>query len=259
MPAFDEFNFNINILKKFRESLISSKGSFFNGKSPEYMNIASVNNVIKIFVKETSYYNYGFIFNTNGTTKALERISQSTPLRIYEDFSSHFRFRDANKKNLWEETPEKNKKKIIALKIAQMIIETNNDHKFFGTRPIYFVVGKIKHIEANEEKHYPLFLFECGDIDARKQIIEFETKGFVNFLLDKNILDNQISKMIKGSSISINEDFNSLLVNIKQTLENTNIYDIEFDNTYSAILIVTGFKTEYFDPVWDKILSLKYR
>jgi hypothetical protein len=59
-----------------------------------------------------------------------------------------------------------------------------------------------------------------------------------------------------------------LLVKIQQTLKNITINvpspraldtDIKFDDTYSAIGIVTGFKPEYFDPVWDKLISINSR
>jgi len=35
--------------------------------------------------------------------------------------------------------------------------------------------------------------------------------------------------------------------------------NIKFDDTYSAIGIVNGFKLEYFDPVWDKLISINGR
>jgi hypothetical protein len=266
MSAFNDFlsRSSLNNFQKFRESLISNRGNLSNGKFPKCMDIMLAkdkNSVDKIFVKKQDSYSKdgGFVFDTTGTEKALEHISQNSPLLIYDNFSNHFCFASEEKKELWEKTSEANKKKIIALNIDWMIKKTDINYRTLGDRSHYFTVGKIKRIEKGLIKHYPLFLFACSNVDEKKQRIEIEAKGFLNFWLDKNILDNEISKMIKGICISINEDFNMLLVNIQHTLDNINIAgssdNIEFDHTYSAIGIVTGFESEYLDPVWDKILN----
>jgi len=46
---------------------------------------------------------------------------------------------------------------------------------------------------------------------TKKQRIEIETKGLINFWLDKNIFDNEISNITKGYSININENSISYL------------------------------------------------
>jgi hypothetical protein len=103
-----------------------------------------------------------------------------------------------------EKTSEINKKKVIALNIDWMIKKTNIYYRTLGDRLHYFTVGKITTgFEKGSIKHYPLFLFACSNVDEKKQKIEIETKGFLNFWLDKNILANEISKMIKGICISI--------------------------------------------------------
>jgi len=105
MPVFNDFNFSIDKLQKFRESLISNRGNLFNGNFPEYMDITLLKdrkNIDKIFVKRQSSLSRecGFIFNTKGTEKALEHISQNIPLKIYDDFSSYFRFENDEKMKL---------------------------------------------------------------------------------------------------------------------------------------------------------------
>jgi len=90
-----------------------------------------------------------------------------------------------------------------------MIRETNSNYRIYGDRLHYFTVGKItifKKEDIKETKNYPLFLFACSDVDEKKQRIEIETKGFINFWLDKNIFDNEISNKIKGYFTNINEN-----------------------------------------------------
>jgi hypothetical protein len=266
MSAFNDFlsRSGLNNFQKFRESLISNRGNLSNGKFPKCMDIMLTddeNSVDEIFVKKQNSHSKdgGFVFNTTGTEKALEHIAQNSPLLIYDNFSDHFCFASEEKKELWEKTSEANKKKIIALNIDSMIKKTDINYRTLGDRLHYFIVGKIIRFEKDLIKHYPLFLFACSNVNGKKQKIEIETKGFLNFWLDKNILANEISKIIKGFSVSINEDFNMLLVNIQHTLDNMNITgsidSIKFDHAYSAIGIVTGFESEYLDPVWDKIVN----
>jgi|GEM_PF-1706284 len=274
MPAYNDFlsKSSLDKFKEHRQALVSerSRGNLLSGNLAEAMDVASkASNAVvldddqsldidKIFLKKGKADDWGFIFDIHGTEKALKTLTSGGLLKLYDDFVSDFRFKDATKRDQWANTAELAKKRAMTANINQMIKKTEVNYRTHGDRLHYFTVGRITVTKKDEILRYPLFLFSCINTDKRNLSVEVETSGFLNFWLDKSILEDEISKKIKGFEVTLDESFPSLLNDIAQKLssiEITTVDKLEFDPTYSSIGIITGFEPEYIDPVWKDILG----
>ena len=274
MSAYNDFlsKSSIHKFKEHRQALVSerSRGNLLSGNLAEAMDVATKlanaslfdNNqtadIDKIFLKKGKADDWGFIFDIHGTEKALRNLTSGGRLKLYEDFAQHFRFRDITKREQWLATSEPAKKKAMAANINQMVKRTEVNYRTHGDRLHYFTVGQITTKHKGETFRYPLFLFSCINTDKKTLSAEVETSGFLNFWLDKSILEDEISKKLKGFEVTLDESFPSLLNDIAQKLrsiEITTVDTLEFDPTYSSIGIITGFEPEYIDPVWRDILG----
>lgn len=274
MSAYNDFlsKSSIHKFKEHRQALVSerSRGNLLSGNLAEAMDVATKltnaslfdNNqtadIDKIFLKKGKADDWGFIFDIHGTEKALRNLTSGGRLKLYEDFAQHFRFRDTTKREQWLATSEPAKKKAMAANINQMVKRTEVNYRTHGDRLHYFTVGQITTKHKGETFRYPLFLFSCINTDKKTLSAEVETSGFLNFWLDKSILEDEISKKLKGFEVTLDESFPSLLNDIAQKLrsiEITTVDTLEFDPTYSSIGIITGFEPEYIDPVWRDILG----
>lgn len=276
MSAFDDFleRSSKNKFAEHRKDLVSTRGNFSSGMLAEYMDISGRarnatlfddedvtkdSRLNKLFIRKVSRTeDYGFIFDIHGTEKAIDRISSSGTIKIFDDFKTHLLFENDDKKELWNEASETIKKRLIAEDIRQMMKKTDIQYRTHGDRLHYFVIGKITTKNRGERKVYPLFLFSCSDTDQKRLTVEVEQSGFLNFWLDEKILDNEISKAIDGLEISIDQHLPAKLANIQQRLKKLNITtveELEFDPSFSMIGIITGFETEYVDLAWKEMLK----
>jgi hypothetical protein len=221
----------------------------------------------EIYAFKRSSKDYGFVFNPEGTKIALEFISQDSPLMIYDGLSDYFLFENDDAKLLWAKFSKKTKKELISSNINRMIKKMSVNYREFGDRCHYFSVGKIEIVEKTKNKDkdniYPLFVFPCDDIDEKRQSAKINRYGFLNFVVDENKLHNGIMKILNDRQIDakrifINREFVSSLCKIETDINNLNIRqfgDIKCDCKMSFLSIITGFKAEYLDPAWDKILG----
>lgn len=173
-------------------------------------------------------------------------------------FRTHFLFEDEAKAELWDGAGDSIKKRLIAEDIRQMMKKTDIQYRTHGDRLHYFVVGKIVTKDKGERKVYPLFLFSCSNTDQKRLNVEIEQSGFLNFWLDEKILDGEVTKIIGGLEITIDQQLPAKLANIQQRLKKINITtveELEFDPSFSMIGIITGFETEYVDLAWKEILK----
>lgn len=293
MGAFDEIlkNTGEQFMLQSKKALVSPRGSILSGKLSEYMDVkAKAKNRIhqmmmldddeevddsepidsstqlgRIFVRKagSSTMDYGFVFNKDGTERAIKDISVGDgKLRIYENYRDKFLFIDDNKKELWSRAT--NQRSLIASDIEYMMRKTDVQYRTHGDRLHYLVIGKVIIYYQNgfgmaDRMVFPLFLFSC--IGERKEIcktltIEVEQAGFFNFSFDENYLDSEISKIINSSEVVMDDKFPQLLTEIQEKIpkkQYLKIDKIEVDPTFSMIGIVTGFETEYLDRAWEKI------
>ncbi len=274
MSAYTDFlsKSSVSKFKDFRQALVSerSRGNLLSGNLADAMDAAvKVSNALifevnqrqdidKLFLKKGKADDWGFIFDMHGTEKALKYLTGGGALRLYDDFATHFRFKDDAKQEQWLSTSEIAKKKAIAANISQMIKKTEVNYRTHGDRLHYFTVGKVTVWTKDEVARYPLFLFSCTSTNKRTYSVEVETSGFLNFWLDKAVLEYEVSKKIKGFEVALDETFPSVLNDIAQKLSAIELPDIdklEVDPTYSSVGIITGFEPEYIDPVWKEILG----
>lgn len=274
MSAYNDFltKSSIHKFKEHRQALVSerSRGNLLSGNLADAMDASSKTSnsslfdanqnldIDKIFLKKGKADDWGFIFDIRGTEKALKTLTGGGTLKLYEDFVENFRFKDSVKREQWMGSSEAAKKKAMAANINQMIKKTEINYRTHGDRLHYFTVGKITISKKDELLRYPLFLFSCINTDRRNLRVEVETSGFLNFWLDKSILEDEISKKIKGFEVTLDESFPALLNDIAQKLASIEIPAVdklEFDPTYSSVGIITGFEPEYIDPAWKDILG----
>ena len=276
MSAFDDFLDRISLDKarNYREELVSNSGTFISGKLPESMSLSgrarngatvdwrdSLNKSQELHglcLGESSYSNrFGFVFNSQGTERAMEKISAGGKLKLYEDFRNNFLLH-GEKEEIWNEAGDRIKKKLIQEDVREMIKKTEMQYRTHGDRMHYFVIGKVVTHEKNERKVYPLFLFTCVNMDRDNLAAEIEQTGFLNFRLDKDKLDGVVSRYLGGEEITIDDKLAEKLNSIKLKLNNLNsdAFDaMEFDPLFSMFGIIEGFETEYLDPAWKEILK----
>ncbi len=294
MSAFDEIAERMlrqdkNFLLNKKKDLISPRGTLLNGKLPEYMDVmrrarniaqsrylfedeevieddATTTQLGRLFMRKngSNTMDYGFVFSKDGTEHIIKDIGVGKgTIRIFEDYSDKFLFINDEKAQLWDKA--NNKKSLIARDIETMMRKTDIQYRTHGDRLQYLVIGKVVIELRNNYKVdrmvFPLFLFSCeGERRAISKTlsIDVDQTGFLNFSLDENLLDSEISKIIGGTEITIDSSFTMKLTEIQKqipTKQYLNVESIEIDPTYSMIGIITGFETEYLDKAWEKILK----
>ena len=291
MGAIDRIIENVDsqFLVEKRKQLISPRGTIINGALPEYMKLSSRKEIVadtddeneenvhtvteirsmclaKSGSKDTSS-KHGFVFDNPGTTKLIERITASTDgeIRLYDDFKGHLLFCDEKDSELWNSATVNKQRIVMSNNIQAMMKETEVQYRTHGDRLHYLVIGKISFDLTKDNKTsrmtYPLTMFSC---QGEKKYVEkylrlqIEKSGFINFVLDERELGNEISKANGDVGIDIDNELPSKLSKIQAKITKMpfkNIDNIEIDPAFSMIGIVTGFETEYLDPVWGKIIK----
>ena len=173
------------------------------------------------------------------------------------ELAAEFYFQDLAQATVWHQASASLQKRLIARDIKQMIRKTDIQYRTHGDRLHYLVIGKVATTTARECKNYPLFLFTCEHCDEKKQTATIETSGFVNFWLDQEIYDGEISRQLGQLEISIDDDFTGKIQTLAAQLNILTFPDfqkVEVDPDFSLLGIVTGFETEYVDRAWEKIL-----
>lgn len=266
-----------------KKELISTRGTIINGDIPEHMKLSK--KVVSVLtgdsdddadeqaVETKSQINsldmakrHGFVFSNEGTEKIIAKITASPDgeLRIFEDLSNDLLFASQNDAELWSDFDKK--RSIMAKSVQAMMKETEVQYRTHGSRLHYLVIGKVicdyrkKGTFKFERSVFPLAMFECtGEKNniIKNLRLNVEKSGFLNFVLDENILDGELSKINGGNQIEINGELPQRLIALQSKIERTNFIDVEnikVDPTFSMVGVITGFETEYLDPVWDKLL-----
>ena len=164
---------------------------------------------------------------------------------------------DLDKATAWQQASTSLQKRLIARDIKQMIRKTDIQYRTHGDRLHYLVIGKVSTINQRERKNYPLFLFTCESCDEKKQTAIIETSGFINFWLDQEIYDGEISRQLGQLEINIDDEFTQRIRTLASHLNKLTFADfqkVEVDPDFSLLGIITGFETEYVDRAWEKIL-----
>lgn len=282
MSAIDEIlkNFGPKFATESRKQLISSRGSIISGKLPESMGLSSKISTIAIEsqdgnaepeVKSSTEVRslnmgtgrHGFVFDRDGTEKIISRLitSPDGELRIFDDLKDNFLFSNEKQSDIWSQCNRQ--RSIVAKNIQAMMKETDVQYRTHGDRLHYLVIGKISFDYqknfTSEHMSYPLTMFSCqGErkIVEKYLTIQVEKTGFVNFVLDERMLDSELMKLNGGAQLTIDRELPNTLSKIQAiipTLRFKNIENVEIDPTFSMIGVITGFETEYLDPVWEKI------
>lgn len=287
MSAYEEITRligNDNIVKAHKD-LVMRGGNIANGKLCEYMDLSArsnrtkstfifddeveeeateANRLGKLFMRKinTRTQDFGFIFTKAGTERLIHNISAGSIIKVYDDFRDEFNFIDDGKTELWRKATDYTKRNLIAKNITDMNNKTRIQYRTHGDRLHYLVIGKVVIMRQTgakfEREVYPLSLFSVQRSDAKTQRLEIESTGFLNFYLDENILDNEISQTIGTNEISIDNNLSSTLTKIQLRLAHINlpnIQSINFDPTFSLIGVITGFGAEYLDKAWTEILK----
>ena len=270
---------------KAHKDLIMRGGTFASGKLCEYMDLSARSNrsktvfvfddeeeeeatessrIGKLFMRkyDTKTQDFGFVFKKTGTERLIRNIAAGSPIKIYDDFRDDFNFVDDKKTELWNKASEYTKRNLIAKDIMSMNNKTRIQYRTHGDRLHYLVIGKVVIMRQSGDKFerevYPLSLFSVQKSDPKIQRLEIESSGFYNFYLDENILDGEITRLLKTNEISIDGNLGSVLTKIQLKLSNINlpnIQSINFDPTFSLIGVITGFGAEYLDKAWVEILK----
>jgi hypothetical protein len=293
MGAIDKLRDSVpnGFMLEKKKELISKSGTIINGNIPEYMRLSK--KVVTVFAgdsdeedeestvetksdirsldmaKEKSSSGrsggHGFVFNNKGTEEIIARLTASPngDLRIYDDLCDKLLFLNEKDSELW--VGYDRKRSIMSKSTQAMMKETEIQYRTHGSRLHYLVIGKVvcdyrKTNIKTERMVFPLAMFEC---EGEKQSIikniqvEVEKSGFLNFVLDEEILDGELAKINGGNSIEINGELPSRLIAIQTKIERANFINVEnikVDPTFSMVGVITGFETEYLDPVWGKLL-----
>lgn len=280
MSAIDEIlkNFGPKFAAESRKRLISASGSIISGKLPESMKLSSkiVPVVMELQNEEAEpkkssevrsidmgSNHHGFVFDRDGTEKLISRIiaSPEGELRIFDDLKDNFLFNSEKDTELWRQCNRQ--RSIVAKNIQAMMKETDVQYRTHGDRLHYLVIGKISfdYQKGHTTEHvtYPLTMFSCQG--ERKYVekyltLQVEKTGFINFVLDERMLDSELMKINHGAQVSIDKSLFDTLSKIQASIPKLrfkNIDNVEIDPTFSMIGVITGFETEYLDPVWEKI------
>lgn len=288
MSAYDELTSQLTqeSLDCFRKKLISPRGMIVSGKLCEYMDLSSrVRNnsvfdldesnddepesstqVNKIFMRRNTSktQNSGFVFDEGGTQKIIQKVINSSDLKIL-DLKDNFLFINEQKKELWNGVSEARKKNLIFKNIYKMKKDTDVQYRIHGSRLHFLVVGKVSFTKnsGNKTEHlaFPMFLFECSETREKECVVSVDQSGFMNFTIDDPKYFNGALKEwseYDENEIVMNNSLPMKLNSLKEYVKRINlpsITDIEFDPQYSMIGVITGFETEYLDKAWSNILK----
>lgn len=275
MSAFDDIlaYHSKEKFKDFRQALVSHKrGTLSSGTFSESMTVVYDNDSIQtsmlddgispqikkiLFLKQGQIQHPGFIFDTAGTDRALSIVASNGRLKLHEEFSNYLKFRSQDDKDAWTQSDRVDKKRCIARNIDDLIKKTDVNYRTHGDRLHYLVAGLVTTRQGKLINRYPLFLFSCSDLNRHTLEAEVESTGFLNFWLDRNLLENTAVTALGGYEINLNEAFPSLINSVASkigALQSPEFDEISVDAKYTALSIVTGFEAEYIDPVWGKIL-----
>ena len=275
MPALDDILTRLEpgqSLLDYRKKLISSRGgTICDGKLPEAVTCTTIpvngtRKISKIFLTRTSGNSKrqipGFVFNADATSSIISKVSNNSPLRLFEDFYDKLLFDSPEKAELWEQTAVSLKKNKIKENIQRLVKETDLQYRSHGDRLHYLVVGKIiteaEKTGGIEKLSYPLLCFKCEDISINSLSAEISDTGFVNFVVDDRMFDKEITGTVGSMEVEMDSHNLPLLIDrLKNKLEKMNVAGIDkitVDTGYSMLGIVTGFETEYLDRAWEKLL-----
>ena len=231
MTAYDDIlnNSSIPKMKEYRQALVSeqSRGNLVSGNLPAVMDalvkISTENapenttkEISKIFINSGRASDPGFVFNTQGTERVLRTVEAGGKIKFFDDFIDLFAFSKSELSESWKRSESVVKKRCIARNIEDLVKKTEINYRTHGDRLHYLVVGRIIVKKVDELKSYPLFLFSCSDLSRRNLSAEIESTGFLNFWLDKNILEDEVSRKIKGFEVSVDDNFSSVINDISQ-------------------------------------------
>lgn len=280
MSAYDEI-IRINgdgNLATYRKQMMNPRGSMMSGSMPEVMKVSTRarNRTIEegmaegdamrlaaLYMKklETSTRDYGFVFDKDGTEAVIHELIAGNPLAIDRKFANYFRFENERDAELWSEASDYAKRRLISKDLMQLKKKTDMQYRIHGNRLHYLVLGKVSAMMYETSKAqrvvFPLFLFECIDTDSKRNLVEVEQTGFVNFAVDEKYFTSEIRKANGGIQVDADDKLPTKMMEVKRRLEKlnlANLEDVEVDVTFSMIGVVTGFVAEYLDKVWDKIL-----
>ena len=266
-------------LRQYRQDLVSLRGNFSNGRLAENMDMKLKDEVHsadtaapllssplpknctmeKIFASRTSGGSEsGFVFDTTGTARIGETLSQQTKLKIADELSDNLLFVDPEKKQLWQSATQAVKRQLIAADLRQMLHKTDIQYRIHGDRLHYLVIGKVSATWKKKHQVWPLLLFSCTQTDAKKLQVEVEQTGFVNFWVDEKILDHELTNFLGGNlEVTVDKNFPAWLERLRTHLSAivfSHATDVICETDFSLLGIVTGFETEYVDRAWKEIL-----
>jgi hypothetical protein len=275
MSAFDDIlsHHSKEKFKDFRQALVSHKrgtlssGTFSESMAVIYDNDATQTSILDesserpikkiLFLKHGQIQHPGLIFDTAGTDRALSVVANNGRLKLYEEFANYLKFHSQDDKDAWAQSDRASRKRCMVRNIDDLIKKTDVNYRTHGDRLHYLVAGLVTTRQGKLTNHYPLFLFSCSDLNRHTLEAEIEPTGFLNFWLDRTLLENTAVTALGGYEVNLNESFPSLINNIASkigALQSSQFDEISIDAKYTALVIVTGFEAEYIDPVWGKIL-----
>jgi len=275
MSAFDDIlsYHSREKFKDFRQALVSHKrgtlssGTFSDAMAALYdkdmvqtgLLEESTERIIKkiLFLKQGQIQHPGLIFDTTGTERALSIIANNGRLKLHEEFAQYLKFHHQDDKDAWVQSDRSTKKRLIARNVDDLIKKTDVNYRTHGDRLHYLVAGLVTTRQGKLKNQYPLFLFSCSELNRHTLEAEVESTGFLNFWLDRNLLENTAGAVLGGYEVNLNESFPSLMNNVASKLsdlQSSEFDEITVDAKYTALAIVTGFEAEYIDPAWGKIL-----
>lgn len=279
---------NLHKFADYRRVLVGNRGSMASGRMPTAMRIVyGRNRMSGVFpialdgTQEMDEENHGSVEEREPTDLVLDYSgSRRTPglvfrkdcfddilrqILVQQDIRSQtlleaLCFSSSTDRNTWELMPDKMKCRLLAKNLDKLNKETNANYRIYGDRLHYFIVGKVRTVDSsNVESFYPLMLFSCAKVDAQKMTISVDSTGFLNFWLDKNLLEDFFAKKNNSNfEISLDNDFRMRLNSIAMEINKMhfmNLKEVEVDPSFIGVQIVTGLEAEYIDPVWSKILE----
>jgi hypothetical protein len=257
----------------FRQALVSHKrGTLSSGTFSEAMSVLYDGDVAQtsmledvparpikriLFFKQGQTQHPGLIFDAAGTDRALSIVANNGRLKLHEEFAPYLKFKKQEDKDAWEQAERSARKRCIARNIDDLLKKTDVNYRTHGDRLHYLVAGLVTIQHGNKSDHFPLFLFSCSDLNRHTLEAEIESTGFLNFWLDRYLLEGTAVAAMGRYEVNLDEAFPSLINTVASklsALESSEFDAISVDPKYTALSIVTGFEAEYIDPVWDKIV-----
>ncbi len=215
---------------------------------------------INIVQKMGGYSHAGLIFNKNGYDEVLRQVESRGEINI-TSLLDKLKFKSEKDESIWEQSSAAEKRRCISKNLDKLIKETQVQYRIHGDRMHYLTIGMVE-VETYKDQtlRYPLFLFSCPELDLNKLNAQIEATGFVNFWLDKNIFENEISRKRNNNlEVTLDNSFANEVNTISQYMNSINLSaqykSVNVDPSYIAFQIVTGFEAEYVDPAWKKILK----